>query len=116
MKSAFIALAALAIVAAHPYLFGIKGRIDEHLFASHLHVAMRQNEIRQWAWNYGGRSPAGGLTSQHSTYDPRNDGRLDVVFTEYETMCVSGGRDYQFLFSPDLKLTEWKVEPWGSAC
>lgn len=104
------------LLVAHPYIFGAKGRIAEHLFARHIHTGMTPEEVGRTARTYGGTDLLGRAPEGPYAYTWVTDGRQDVQFTDVMTLCVSGGTDYQLFYSRDLKLTEWHAQPWGSAC
>ena len=86
-------------------------------FARDLHAGMTRAEIVRLGEKYGGSGPFhSDLRREPPAYDWRSDGRLDVWFTDYATLCISGGKAFSFYFRPNWTLTEWKEEAWGSAC
>lgn len=112
-----LCIAYLGLLFLHPYLFGLPGRIAENRFQKELRPGMTRTEIIRLAQEYGGTGPfRQSLDATKSTWDWRSDGALHVWFTDSETFCIVGGNDYGFYFSPQWKLVEWKVQPWGNAC
>ncbi len=116
--TAMVVLGYLVVLVLHPYAFGIRGRIAEHLFERHIHLGMTRDEVIRWADRVGWDKSYTINTQwqMHEPYSELNDGRLDITFIDGVTFCVAGGKDYQFYFSPDWKVTEWRIEPWSNAC
>jgi hypothetical protein len=111
----FVYLAGLFV---HPYLLGLKGRIDEIRFARHLRNGLSRDQVLSLGAKYGATAPGGSDVSSggEAAYDPSSDGAVNLQFVDFVTLCVSGGKNYAVYFSPALRVTEWKVEPWGNAC
>jgi hypothetical protein len=101
----------LAFLIVHPYIFGLPGRIAEHRFQKNIHSGMTRSRILRLAEAYGGRGLLGG-----QLYAQRSDGLLIVSFADWSTLCIVGGKEYDFYFRPDSTLTGWKTRRWENAC
>jgi hypothetical protein len=100
----------LAALVFHPYLFGMRGYIGEHQFERHLRPGITRDQALQLATQYNA------LPLDRSPFNARNDGTLFITFIDNSTFCIVNGRTYELLFSPDSRLTEWRVIPYGNAC
>lgn len=48
---------------------------------------------------------------------PVGDYRVLIVSsTDWSTLCIVGGKEYDFKFRPDSTLTEWNTRHWENAC
>jgi hypothetical protein len=107
----------LVLVVLHPYIFGLPGRIAEMRFQMGLRRGLTRAEIIRLAQKYKGTGPFGtGLDMTEPVWDWRSEGAVHIQFVDWSTLCIVGGKDYAFYFSPNWRLTEWKVAGWGNAC
>jgi hypothetical protein len=118
LKLQRVAIVAAAIcVLLHPYIFGLKGRIAEAGFEARLHKGMSRGDVRRLALQSGGAGPVESLSpSENPPYDRISDGAIDVRFTDFATLCVTGGKWFRLYFAPDWSLTQWETQSWHSAC
>jgi hypothetical protein len=79
---------------------------------------MSRDEVIHWANTVGWDNSylIDTAWQMHEPYSTLNHGRLDITFIDWSSFCVVGGKDYQFYFSPDWKVTKWHIEPWNNGC
>lgn len=112
-----IVLLYLAILALHPYIFGLPGRINEWRFQHQIRPNMTRDEIVRLATKLGGTDLYGNPLDKHSgIYDWPYTGAIYVIFVDSATFCIVNGTQYNFYFSPNERLSLWRRESWGSAC
>lgn len=100
----------------HPYVFGLRGRIAESIFEKQLHVGMTRADVITLAQHYGGSNPFNPGLGHGEEWDTHSPGAVYVVFTDWETLCIGNGNEYELYFSANSRLLQWKVQPWGNAC
>jgi hypothetical protein len=109
----------LLLVVFHPYAIGLPGRINETRFQHALHTGMSRKEAIQLAQSLKATNIAGGSDLAPHWADNLSSGspgKIDLLFTDYGTICIVGGRWYTLFFGADWKLRSWRVQPWGNAC
>jgi|SRR5580698_5029899 hypothetical protein len=106
------AIIGIALLLGHPYLLGVRGRIDEYHFHRDLRLGMARSEILTLARRFGGRVyvPSGTFIANGAPE------LLRVSFVDSFTFCSEDGKEYQLSFSSHWRLTGWTVSDWGNAC
>jgi len=108
-----VILVYLSVLALHPYVFGLPGRIAEIKFQRQIHPGVTRSEVVRLAQRYGGTTPFFG-DFQPGVRGP--EGGVNVWFVDWETFCIVDGNDYSFYFAPDSTLRSWKVQRLSNAC
>lgn len=106
-----LSLLYFVLLGLQPYISGLPGRMAEARFQKNIHLGMTRSEILLVANQYGARGLLGG-----PLYTPRAVVPLIVSFTDWSTLCIVGGKEYDFYFQPDSTLTQWKTHHWENAC
>ena len=100
-----VAVLATALVVGHPYLLGLTGRISEFRFEHRLRTGTPREQVLALALRLG-------YTPEPWARDVREGatGPLQVTFTDFATLCISGGKNYDLMFDQRSRLIDWKVE------
>ena len=112
-KVGLVVTIALALLFLHPYIIGLPWRVGEIIFAHQIHKGMTRSEVIALAVKYGGT----GLGSRAlAPDDDPQGGFLSVQFLDWASLCVGGGREFDFHFYKNGTLAYREVGSWSGAC
>jgi hypothetical protein len=113
VKAAFAGVAILTMLLGHPYLFGLRGRVAESIFQSHIHAGMTLKQVINFERKLGG---ADDLPAGAETWLPGAPGVVRVKFTDSVTLCIVAGKAFDLDFNSLWLLESWTIRNWGNAC
>lgn len=100
-----VVLTIAILVFAHPYLFGLPGRIAESRLRSGLRTGMTRDQVLRLGRERDGNAGWDDVTQVQ-----------EFQYVDFGTICTSGGERFDVRFDNAMQVQSWTEKRWVTAC
>lgn len=94
----------IVLILAHPWLFGLPGRVQEWRFQLGLHKGITRAQVLHLA----------SATGNAASTEP--NGNVDIVGWDFGTVCIASGKERIAQFDDAGRAALWNVTAHGDGC